>query len=268
MTSRLPEPGRTHASCWGLTVTKLDETDQRRLLYTTGDVTDLLGVPPTTLKAWESKGFLPSSGRAGSRRRFTKVEMQRIMQVQVLVRRYRFRERVLEALSRGEAAGLELPERQGHNSAAGEERPFSREWLLNLVARNAELSAAQTDLIRRLASAEERFRLLANGCRDIVLVIDGAATITFANSSVRDYGFEPADLVGRQAQQVWRRLGAGPGSPAPRSPQSGSARLHLNLTRADGNVATLNVSISPLHQGQDIAGYLAVATEATERRQL
>lgn len=73
--------------------------------------------------------------------------------------------------------------------------------VLTILPISADL-ARRSNLIRRLRDSEARYRMLADNSTDIILNLDVNGSVRFVSPSITQLGgFEPADLVGRNAVQ-------------------------------------------------------------------
>jgi diguanylate cyclase (GGDEF)-like protein/PAS domain S-box-containing protein len=238
-------------------------------LYTTGDISELLGVPISTQKEWERCGFLESCQTAGRHRRYTLDGVRRLQQVKKLTHKYRFRERVLEALARGEAADSKLPWEMADEHRKSE-ADLDRERLLDLAACNAELFAEQRNLAKVLAAAQERYKALVEGSPDIAASVAADGTIGYISPAVRQYGYDPLDVCGRTfagmlvenrstVEKAFSRIIAG---------RDHSLRAEATIGCADGRTVPFDLKIMALGDSTSPSGLIVIARDITERKQM
>lgn len=73
--------------------------------------------------------------------------------------------------------------------------------VVTILPISAEL-ARRASLYRRLHESEARYRLLTENSTDIVLNLDVDGRIRFASSSIREFGADAAELIGRPAHEL------------------------------------------------------------------
>jgi PAS domain S-box-containing protein len=135
------------------------------------------------------------------------------------------------------------------------------------VAEDAELASR-----RRLAESESRFREIAERVHDLILRYDAQGVIEYISPSVRQFGFEPEDLIGRSvalfedadfAARTLKDLKAyANGRPFPEG-----ERNETRARGADGRPVWLEGTASSLRDEHDrFAGVVTVMRDVTERR--
>ncbi|MCL5257402.1 MAG: PAS domain S-box protein [Chloroflexi bacterium] len=236
-------------------------------LYTTGEVASLLGIPSSTLKEWERRGYLSPPARAGQRRRYSEAELKCIVRVQALTRKYRYREQVLAAVAAGEALDMELPpalrpvsEPPSVSELAGGPE---LERLLDLAAVNAELFAEQRRAFKRVAAAEEAYRLLLESSPDIIAGIDATGIVRYVNPAVAILGSEPCDLAGRHFADVLRQWNSSSIEESLWLVLSGKVRtLHRQLeVPRRGRAVTLDVKAATMMKNDRPSGAVVIARD-------
>lgn len=178
-----------------------DSASQR--LYSTGDVSRLLGIPISTQKNWEAKGYLLTFEHAGCHRRYTAAGVRRLLQIESLTKRYRFQEQVLNALNKGEEADVELPTNiTGEKTPAGDQAP-DREELLDLLARNAQLFAEQRQLSKELASRTQLLETVMQRAREGFLLMRLDGSIVLFNRGMEAISGYKLEEIGQQGWFSW-----------------------------------------------------------------
>lgn len=145
----------------------------------------------------------------------------------------------------------------------------------NQVRQEAELAEAQAQAARAaeaLRQSEARVRLVADNMTDIVVQTDTNDILVYASPSVRAYGYEPEDLIGRHADSLVHpdeRATAHVEAPMlPRRRRADSASTRTNRYRAaDGEWVWLEGVPTDLFDadGQCI-GAMNVLRDVTETR--
>lgn len=240
-------------------------------LYTTGEVASLLGIPSSTLKEWERRGYLPPARRVGQRRRYGDAELKCLVQIQVLTKKYHYREQVLAAIAAGEALDVELPpalrpvlEQPGvTDTYSGSEA----ERLLDLAAINAELFAEQRRMFKRVAAAEEEYRLLLESSPDIIAGIDAVGIVRYVNPAVSVCGCKPSDLVGRHLADVLRQSNSSSIEDGLRLVLSGKSRAfrhELEVQARGGRPVTLDIRAAAVMKNDRPSGLVVIARDVSD----
>jgi PAS domain S-box-containing protein len=72
--------------------------------------------------------------------------------------------------------------------------------VIGMVAMLRDITEAR-EARERLAESEARYRLLADSVHDLIVRYDRQGVIEYISPSVRQFGYEPADLIGRNAAE-------------------------------------------------------------------
>jgi PAS domain S-box-containing protein len=143
---------------------------------------------------------------------------------------------------------------------------------LNLRRREAEQArAALAAALARLAESEERFRVLAEWTRDVIIRCDPGGVIEYASPAAQGWGYAPHELIGRNVAEFCHpderarllqdrdTVARGEGFAAPRLP--------LRVRTADGDWRWAEGSPSPLKDkaGRPL-GVVTVLRDVTARR--
>jgi two-component system, NtrC family, sensor kinase len=135
----------------------------------------------------------------------------------------------------------------------------------------AGLAPGPSDLARArdgIAAADVRFRELVEVASDAIYTLDRAGVLTSVNAAMLELaGRGRDDLLGRsllpllepadqpRMEAILRAVGNG-----------ARRRLECRVSRADGEWRLVSVSHTPLRNGHEVVGVLAVARDVTEER--
>ncbi len=137
---------------------------------------------------------------------------------------------------------------------------------------NERLERLVSERTAALRTTESRFRGLTEHSTDIISIFDRDQRFTYTAPSVRRYGFEPSDIVGRHASEVTHpddyplvedaiaRAIAAPGEP-----------VYIEVFRVvdvAGDYIELEGQFTCLYDVQGIEGVVFNGRDVTERRQL
>lgn len=124
-----------------------------------------------------------------------------------------------------------------------------------------------------LRDSEQRFRTMFESANDIILQMDRHGTVTDANSKVRDViGYEPEELIGKHFSEIGI---LNPGDTLyalnrfHQIVRTGKVeeRAELAVIHKEGTAVLIEMSITPLMQGEETIGLLAIGRDVTARRE-
>jgi PAS domain S-box-containing protein len=143
------------------------------------------------------------------------------------------------------------------------------------VALQEELARKQAEMQRALdllTESEARYRALADNASDVIVRVDMAGRIEFVSPSIRAFGYQPEDLIGRatsefihpddQTGNVRKALLAGEPSPSGRDSE-------FRLLCAGGGWVLMQGSAAAIrNETGETIGYVNVLRDISEQRRL
>lgn len=171
-------------------------------------------------------------------------------------------------ISRGETLGL-----MAFASLPGSPVPEEGDLeILGAIAAVAGAVALQSRLWDELERSEERYRVLMEGARDLVFVLDGGGRFLYVNPRCRDMlGYEAEEMLGRYfGEFVSGESWALTVSALRRAVSSGERFLDYQwvIARKDGRLLTLDVRASVVVSGGEILRHQGIARDVSEEKAL
>jgi len=140
---------------------------------------------------------------------------------------------------------------------------------IQLRRQDAERARADAELaLEQLRESEARYRMLTDRATDIIVRFDRNRIIEFASPSVRQLGYEPDALVGRDVAEFIHTKDRPPGFDL-RSDQSPlvSGQNEFRVCCANGEWVWLQGSPAPIHdEAGNVLGTVTVLRDVTARR--
>lgn len=122
-----------------------------------------------------------------------------------------------------------------------------------------------------LAASENRYRAIAETVDDMIFEIDERGVVVYANPSIRQIGYTPEQIIGRNgaeflshvsaedAATVWQKVEQNVQTLQP-------LRWEVRFYRPDGHVLWLDVSLNRLHGRGQMDASIFVVRDITERK--
>lgn len=144
--------------------------------------------------------------------------------------------------------------------------------LLGLLADHAALAIEQAQLVESLALSDARHRLIADSLGDLLVTVDVAGLITFANRQVEPLlGYSREEVVGRpltdflvpeQRELVMQRLGEALSGPLP-------PRVYeYEAVSRDGTRIPIETTVASLQRDEQVIGRVAIVRDLRVRREI
>ncbi len=124
-------------------------------------------------------------------------------------------------------------------------------------------------IFRNLEKSEERFRLIAETSVDLIFQLDVAGKVVFCSQAVVRYGYNVADVIGKDFSTYIAADDFEPALSAFKRVISGERinSLELRLLSADGKFYHVEINIVPMSVNDSIVGLQGISRDVTDRKQ-
>jgi PAS domain S-box-containing protein len=167
--------------------------------YRIGELANLSGVPVSTLRYWERRGFLGGWRTKGGQRLFDDRDLRWVIRASVLTESHHMTEKLASTVELLVHADAETAKPSDSVALAVGVDANDAERMLSVAVANARLFAEQRELVRELTEGETLYRMLLNMVQEGILVAKANGTISVVNDSMAALlGYRREDIEGRQ----------------------------------------------------------------------
>ncbi len=144
--------------------------------------------------------------------------------------------------------------------------------VLELFAQQAAMAVENNTLMGELQRSEANYRLLTETARDMIFLLNPDGTFAFLNSSTESIlGYKPSELLGRRFSDL---IAPDSRRAAPEyllDPQAAAEKLgrcEVELLRADGDTAYVEIDSTPVYQNGRFRGEQGVARDISDKKRM
>jgi PAS domain S-box-containing protein len=144
--------------------------------------------------------------------------------------------------------------------------------IIELFAQQAAMAIENATLLGELRKSEAQYRLLAETASDLIFLLEPDGSLAFLSSSTeRVLGYRPEELLGRRFSELvapasWRTV------PAylldPQSAAERQGRCELELSRADGGPAYVEIDCAPVYENGRLRGEQGIARDISDKKRM
>lgn len=144
--------------------------------------------------------------------------------------------------------------------------------VLELFAQQAAMAVENATLLDELRRSEAKYRLLTETASDVIFLLEPDGTLAFLSSSTEPtLGYQPSDLLGKRFGDL-----LAPASQRtapmylldPQNAQEKQGRCEVELLRADGSSAFVEIDSAPVYEHGRLRGEQGIARDISEKKRM
>ena len=149
---------------------------------------------------------------------------------------------------------------------------FDQVQVVELFAQQAAMAVENARLLEELQKSEAKYRLLTETASDMIFLLEPDGALAFLSSSTEAIlGYSPGELLGRRFAELLAP-GSLRGAPtyllSPGAAQEKEGRCEVELLRADGGSAYLEIVSAPVYENGRFKGEQGIGRDIGEKKRM